>query len=93
MSVETRENLYLIFKEAINNVAKHSEANKVDVRLSNSSDSFTIFIKDNGKGINEINKKKGNGLKNIKMRAERISGKAEFENENGFSIKIVTPSI
>jgi len=93
MSVETRENLYLIFKEAINNVAKHSEANKVDVRLSNSSDSFTIFIKDNGKGINEINKKKGNGLKNIKMRAERISGKAEFENENGFGIKIVTPSI
>ena len=93
MSVETRENLYLIFKEAINNIAKHSGANKVVVKLKNSSDHFIMTIADDGNGIKDIDSKKGNGLKNIKMRAERISGNVEYENTNGFNIKIVTPSI
>jgi signal transduction histidine kinase len=89
IDVNIRENLYLIYKEAINNIAKHSNADMVEVKLINRKNSFLMMIKDNGKGLTK-DSNKGNGLKNIKMRAGKISGSAEFSNNNGFQIEVRT---
>src|SRR5699024_8186408 len=61
LPVSMRENLYLIFKEAVNNIAKHSNATKVDVTLASNSNSYRLKIEDNGDNEGDY-RKSGHGL-------------------------------
>jgi len=76
-----RQNIYLIFKEAINNIAKHSTSPEVWITLNNQSAGMTIMIK------NTIDPKKpkaayaGQGLKNMQMRAERMKATLDIAND------------
>ncbi|MDZ7714633.1 MAG: two-component regulator propeller domain-containing protein [Balneolaceae bacterium] len=88
LTVPMKENLYLIFKEAINNIAKHSDATKVEVALKNEGDSFELLIHDNGSGVNSV-RKSGHGLRNMKMRAQRIDADITFENSDGFTVHVI----
>ena len=69
LSMEQRRNIYLIVKEAINNIAKHSDASKVSINISRTQYGIYWLIKDNGKGFDEKEVFEGNGLKNFKKRA------------------------
>lgn len=83
--VPVKENLYLIFKEAINNIAKYSNGNKVDVTMNSNNGAFEFMIHDNGtsgKGA----KKTGQGLRNMQMRAHRMGGNVNISDEDGFKI-------
>lgn len=85
--VPVKENLYLIFKEAINNIAKYSNGNKVDVGMQSNGTSFSFVIHDNGtsgKGA----KKTGQGLRNMQMRAQRMNGRVEISDQDGFRIEL-----
>ncbi|MFN7117208.1 MAG: two-component regulator propeller domain-containing protein [Saprospiraceae bacterium] len=88
----TRQELYLIFKEAINNIAKHSNASSVAIDISNTDGVFQLEIKDNGRGelrqYNGHNFSSGQGLSNIKMRAQRINAKVEILKEDGYTIRL-----
>lgn len=87
LDVALKENLYLIFKEAINNVAKHSNAEKIDVTLQTNTDDFLLSIRDNGTGAS-AKRKSGQGLRNMKMRAKRIDADITFNNSNGFEVRV-----
>ena len=89
-----RQNIYLIFKEAVNNAAKHSCATKVNNNMTNGDGKFKLEITDNGKGI-ELNEKNSgfHGLQNMKLRAERIGGKLKTENNNGTRIILTVKEI
>ncbi len=69
-----RQELFLIFKEAVHNIVKHSHPGYVDIRLSNQSGEFEMRIR------NDINKQSqqkvlgGHGLKNMQRRAATIQG-------------------
>lgn len=89
LKVSLKENLYLIFKEAINNVAKHSDAQKVDITLSTNGDGFLMSIKDNGHNPTS-ERKSGQGLRNMKMRAQRVGATINFVNSEGFEVKVET---
>jgi two-component system sensor histidine kinase DesK len=83
LSVKARRNLFLALKEAIHNVYKHSLASKVKVSFTQTNNKLIISIMDDGKGISE-NVLKGNGLKNMSLRMEKIDGKFEIRTtENG----------
>ena len=86
--IELRQNLYLIFKEAINNIAKHSDAEEVSVNFSTNDNTFNLEIYDNGTNFKEKKLSVGHGLKNMKMRAEKINAQIEYKNDNGFKISI-----
>jgi ligand-binding sensor domain-containing protein len=88
LPVEIRQNIYLIFKEMINNAAKHSKATKVEIRLLHQQGVSTMFIKDNGLGRTDLSRKTGHGIKNIQLRADRIHAEVEWIDENGFGIVI-----
>ncbi|MBX2989708.1 MAG: hypothetical protein KF749_00920, partial [Bacteroidetes bacterium] len=88
LSVDVRENIYLIFKEAINNVAKHANANSVNVVLRNDSDKCSMLIVDNGKGWEGVERPSGHGTKNMKMRAERLGGTIEFVKDEGTRVML-----
>jgi len=87
LKVSLKENLYLIFKEAINNIAKHSNADKVDISLSTNGSGFAMHVKDNGKNPNKV-RKSGQGLRNMKMRANRINANVSFNNNDGFEVVV-----
>jgi ligand-binding sensor domain-containing protein/two-component sensor histidine kinase len=87
LKVSLKENLYLIFKEAINNISKHSNADRVDITLSTNGNSFLLSIKDNGTfASNE--RKSGQGLHNMKMRAKRVDANVTFKNDDGFEVRV-----
>jgi len=87
LTVPMKENIYLIFKEAINNIAKHSDADRVEVILKNKNGSFDLVVHDNGTGIKN-ERKSGHGLRNMEMRAKRIDANIEFKNSEGFTVHV-----
>ncbi len=89
--VHVKENIYLIYKEAINNISKHSNANRVEVELKLKNNKLKLCVDDNGKDISE-HRKSGQGLRNMKLRAERIGAHAQFKNSDGFKV-IVTGNL
>jgi ligand-binding sensor domain-containing protein/two-component sensor histidine kinase len=86
LPIHIRQNLFLIFKEAINNIYKHSSASVVKVNLNNTQNDFIMKIADDGEGFNPDMINKGNGLKNIQMRAERIGAQLEMNTNDGVEI-------
>lgn len=64
--------IYLLFKEAVNNAAKHSEASLVSIAIDFTDRVFSFSVKDDGIGFNAGETEKGNGLYNMKSRAKEI---------------------
>jgi signal transduction histidine kinase len=80
---EKRRNMFLSVKEALNNVAKHSQSAVVKINVT-VADKLIIEIQDDGVGINmEKLRKFGNGLHNMKKRMASIDGDFEIENHEG----------
>ncbi len=75
LDVEKRKNLFLIFKESINNAAKYSEGSSVKIQIVAENGSLKFTIEDDGKGFDPNAIKVGNGLRNMESRAARINGK------------------
>ncbi|MCW3080304.1 sensor histidine kinase [Segetibacter sp.] len=84
ISLEQRASLYLAFKEMINNVVKHAESTFCSVKIIQKGRSFSIEVKDNGKGfsIEKINGHR-NGLKNLRERAKENNGRFEIISKPG----------
>ncbi|NIJ52911.1 sensor histidine kinase [Dyadobacter arcticus] len=70
-TMEQRRNIYLIFREAMHNIVKHSQANHVDVHISVALGGIHIDIADNGRGFEKTFIEYGNGLNNYYKRAEK----------------------
>jgi signal transduction histidine kinase/ligand-binding sensor domain-containing protein len=75
LDVEKRKNIFLIFKEAVNNAAKYSDGTKLTVSLAVRRSSLLLSVEDNGKGFEFQGKTSGNGLKNMEDRAHSMNGK------------------
>lgn len=90
---EKRKNLFLIFKEAINNAAKYSGASEVDITLKHSGRTLVMTVSDNGQGFDQQQVKRGNGLQNMEARA--VSMGAHFKLisalSQGTRIELVLP--
>lgn len=93
LKINFRQNIMLIAKEAINNSVKYADCTELKVEMIFSGSQFEMMIKDNGKGFDFDNVRKGNGLKNMKMRAESIDAKIIFMNENGFAVQVIKEKI
>ena len=87
LPVSVKENVYLIFKEAVNNIAKYSDGDRVEISMNNQNGYFEFFIFDNGT-TGRGTKKTGHGLRNMDMRAKRIGANITIDTENGFAIKV-----
>jgi signal transduction histidine kinase len=89
LSTEERHNLFMAFKEALNNILKHAEATEVRVELAIEGEKLQISIVDNGCGfIQNGSPTSGNGLNNMKRRLGRIGGRLKLESQPGSGTKI-----
>ena len=79
LPMEYRQNLYLIFKEGINNSLKHSKCKKIFLNVNIRGEILEMVLRDNGIGINGSGKI-GNGLRNMEERARIIGGKLKWKS-------------
>ncbi|HYG18781.1 MAG TPA: tetratricopeptide repeat protein [Ohtaekwangia sp.] len=74
LSADKRKNLFLIFKESLNNAAKYSNARRIEISLHQRAQMLSLCVKDDGQGFDEHAVKCGNGLRNLHERAKAVSG-------------------
>jgi signal transduction histidine kinase len=77
LPAEVRHDLFLVVKEALNNVLKHAKASEVTVAVAESVGVLEIFIEDNGFGFDpaaSVGKGQGDGLENMRKRMAKIGG-------------------
>ncbi len=86
--VITRQQLFLIFNEALTNIVRHSNASEVLVSLYNTKTAFQMTIKDNGTSPSAQStvKSTGFGLRNIHMRAAKINANIEINTKDGYEV-------
>ena len=85
-----RQNVYLIAKESINNILKHSTTKKVDITLIRQKNILELDIQDYGE--QKQMKTSGQGVGNMKQRAEKIKADYSFSyNEIGYQTKLISP--
>ncbi len=94
LTAEVRHNLFLAFKEAINNVLRHSAATEVHVSLRLEPASFVWQLEDNGRGFDldatqHARVASGNGLPNMHRRLEEIGGQCHIESAPGRGTNVV----
>ena len=78
-----RKNVYLLFKEATNNMVKYSNAARASFLVTLENKNVKMVIRDNGVGFDGNTTQMGNGIKNMKRRAEEIGGQFLIESAEG----------
>jgi two-component system, NarL family, sensor histidine kinase UhpB len=74
LTMKQRKNLYLFFKEAVNNAAKHSDAKRISIHIFQRDHHIEMIIKDDGKGFDTSQTFHGNGMSTLKKRIEELRG-------------------
>lgn len=93
ISPEQRRNVFLVIKEVLNNIVKHSGTEETEITLSIHEKSFSITIKDKGKGMKEDNSNSGNGLVNMAKRTKELGGTFKIESKTGEGTSITLDHI
>jgi ligand-binding sensor domain-containing protein/signal transduction histidine kinase len=91
LPAEVRHDLFLVVKEALNNVLKHSGASEARVEVSTLGESLQIVIHDNGCGFDAGMARPGrggNGLDNMRRRMESIGGQLEISCTRGCGTRL-----
>jgi two-component system NarL family sensor kinase len=85
-------NFYRVLQELVNNSIRHGGATEIEIQMWNQKMEQRIIYKDNGKGFNmdDLQHKKGLGMKNIESRLHMIASTFQYESSinNGFEMKI-----
>jgi len=95
LSMEYRKNIFLIFKESINNILKHAQCTAITVLVKPQGRKISFVISDNGKGFETGTESSRNGLKNIERRAAEMGGELTITSspDNGTMIKLLINTI
>ncbi|MEO6667878.1 MAG: two-component regulator propeller domain-containing protein [Ferruginibacter sp.] len=96
LDMAQRKNLYLLFKEAINNAAKYAASSNVWIDISmNEHRMLVLKIKDDGNGFslatveNGNTGMAGNGLPNMRKRAQELNGTLNIHAGKGIGTQII----
>jgi two-component sensor histidine kinase len=88
LNMETRRDLFLIFKEAVNNLAKYSHCTKAEINLKIRNQRLQMTVTDNGNGFDVNSADEGNGLGNMQKRAELLKGTIEIKSQQNLGTTV-----
>jgi signal transduction histidine kinase len=89
LNTELRRQVYLIFKESINNIAQHSRATETHIDLRVVKRQLALDVSDNGCGIESRDGHHGNGLESMKLRAARLGGELQVRSAKGQGTTVI----
>jgi len=88
LDMNTMRNVFLIYKEALHNIAKHAGAHRVRITVDAQDGRFTLQIQDDGHGFDETAIERGHGLANMRRRAQAMGGQIAIESKPGIGTRI-----
>jgi signal transduction histidine kinase/ligand-binding sensor domain-containing protein len=93
LAMEQRRDIYLLFKESVNNISKHASAKDVSIQLAIAHNQLLLQIKDDGRGFDTKKEFNRHGLKGMKERVNKWKGKITVESaeQKGTMIEIRLP--
>ena len=91
ISPEVLRQVYLIFKEAVNNAARHSQCTRAAVSLKASHSFLVLTVSDNGKGFIPSNGHDQHGIESLKTRAAVVKGEISWTFEAGTEVALRFP--
>ncbi len=89
LSPDIRRHFFLIFKEALNNMIRHSECTTAEITLRNEANFLVMKISDNGKGFDLPETTHGQGLRNMRKRAAEMNGKINIQSVPGQGTTVI----
>jgi len=93
LNMEARRDFFLLFKEAVNNVAKYAKCATTNIQLYIRNNQLHLIVSDNGIGFEIKTADSGNGLGNMQKRADALQAKLIINSEisKGTSVHLITP--
>jgi len=89
LSTDLRHNLFLVIKEALNNIVKHSRASEVWLRTNVTPEALELVVEDNGCGFEKApDNALADGLRNMRQRMADIGGECRIQSEPGKGTKV-----
>jgi len=88
LPLDKRRNFYLIFREALNNLLRHAQATKAEMTLRVEAERIQMELRDNGKGFDARGEAAGNGLRNMRRRAEALGGTLQIDSAPGHGTRL-----
>jgi ligand-binding sensor domain-containing protein/two-component sensor histidine kinase len=93
LGADVRRQVFLVFKEALNNVVRHSGARHVDIRLVRQDGRLVLRIADDGRGFDPAAALDGNGLRSMRRRAEAVAGTLDLgPSAEGTAVTLSIPT-
>jgi signal transduction histidine kinase len=83
VGMAARRDLLRIYKEVLNNIARHARAANVEIRLVSRADRLELLVSDDGAGFDPAGVRTGTGLKSMRERAAHIGARLELVSRNG----------
>ncbi|MBA2733485.1 MAG: hypothetical protein H0U54_11400 [Acidobacteria bacterium] len=95
LGVDVRRDLFLVFKESINNAARHSRCTRAEIDLRIEGASLALEIRDNGIGFDTSTESEGQGLMSMRRRAQALRGTLEITSRagSGTMVKLKIPYV
>jgi signal transduction histidine kinase len=97
LDADVRRQVFLIFKECINNIARHADCAEVEVDFTLTDHHLSLRVSDDGRGLVETapqpGQNGGNGLLSMRRRATELGGRLEVVSGagSGTIIKLEAP--
>ena len=92
LGVDTRRELFLIFKEAMNNIVRHAHCTETRIELRLEDDALRLRLSDNGRGFVVSSAATGNGVASMRRRAEQLGGELDISSvATGTTITLTSP--
>jgi signal transduction histidine kinase len=90
--LEFHRQVFLIFREAVHNIARHARASRVTIRLGWRARRFHLCIEDDGSGFDPDSVAGGYGLVNLRHRAQSLGGSLEIQSTPAKGTRITLES-
>jgi signal transduction histidine kinase len=85
---DKRRQLLYFFKEVVHNVARHSAATRVEIELALEPGRLRLAVRDDGRGFDPALPVTGQGLANLRRRAEALGGRLTLESRPGGGTRV-----
>jgi signal transduction histidine kinase len=92
LGIDTRREIFMIFKEAVNNIVRHAQCTEAGIELTLVGNRLRLRLSDNGRGFDVSTANNGNGLASMRRRAEQVGGQLDIvSHPAGTTITLKAP--